>query len=107
MQSSEYLYMAIVVLAVGNFITRVFPFLFFIKHKPPKFILFIEQSFPPIILTILIFYTLGSIDFKVAPYGAKEVVAILFTALLHFRFRNYLISIFLGTALYMALVQLL
>lgn len=102
---SEYLYLAIAVMAIANYITRVFPFLFFIKHKPPKTILYIEKNFPPIIMTILIFYTLGSIDFTKAPYGIKEVVAIALTIFLHYRFNNYLVSIFGGTIFYMILVQ--
>ena len=102
---SEYLYLAIAVMAVANYITRVFPFLFFIKRKPPHIILFVEKNFPPVIMTILIFYTLGGIDFTKAPYGMKEIAAILITALLHHRFGNYLISIFGGTVFYMILVQ--
>ncbi len=101
----EKVYLAIAVMAVANYITRVFPFLFFIKHEPPKFVVFIEKSFPPVIMTILIFYTLSGIDFRVAPYGTKEVLAIIFTACLHFRFGNYLVSIFSGTIFYMLLVQ--
>jgi len=103
---SEYeLFLAIVIMTLANFITRVFPFLFFSKKEPPKIISFIANSFPPIIMTILIFYTLGKIDFTVAPYGTKELIAIVATGLLHIKFNNYLISIFMGTIFYMILVQ--
>ncbi len=103
--SSEYLFFAIATMVIANYLTRVFPFLFFIKHSPPKFVLFIENNFPPIIMTILIIYSLSSIDFKVAPYGAKEILAVMVTAILHFKFGNYLVSIFAGTIFYMLLVQ--
>ena len=103
---NEYIYLAIAVMAVANYITRVFPFLFFIKRKSPHIIIFVEKNFPPIIMTILIFYTLGSIDFTKSPYGAKEIVAIALTIFLHHRFGNYLVSIFGGTIFYMFLVQL-
>ncbi len=103
---SEYeLFLAIVVMTIANFITRVFPFLFFTKKEPPEIITFIANSFPPIIMTILIFYTLGKIDFTVAPYGTKELISIIVTALLHIKFNNYLISIFIGTIFYMILLQ--
>ena len=103
---SEYeLLFAIIVMTIANFITRVFPFLFFTKKEPPKIISFIANSFPPIIMTILIFYTLGKIDFTIAPYGTKELLAIVVTALLHIRFNNYLVSIFMGTIFYMIFVQ--
>ena len=105
MPDSEYLFLAIAVMAIANYITRVFPFLFFIKHKPPRFILFVEKNFPPIIMSILIFYTLGSVDFTHAPYGLKEITAIFLTMLLHLKFGNYLLSIFGGTVFYMVLMQ--
>lgn len=98
-------YLAIFVMAVANFLTRVFPFLFFVKKEPPAIIIFIEKNFPPIIMTILIFYTLSSIDFKNELYGLKEFLAIGVTAFLHIRFNNYLVSIFIGTIFYMYLVQ--
>jgi len=103
--STNEIYLAIIVMSLANFITRVFPFLFYAKNEPPKVIVFIERSFPPIIMTILIFYTLGKIDFSIAPYGLKEILSIAVTTLLHLRFGNYLVSIFLGTIFYMILVQ--
>jgi branched-subunit amino acid transport protein AzlD len=92
-------------MTIANFLTRVFPFLFFVKHEPPAWIVFIEKNFPPIIMSILIFYTLTSVDFTTAPYGMKEILAIAVTAFLHIRFNNYLVSIFIGTIFYMGMVQ--
>jgi branched-subunit amino acid transport protein AzlD len=99
------IYLAIIVMAFANFFTRVFPFLFFYSNEPPKLLKYIGDIFPPVIMTILIFYTLGNIDFTTAPYGSKEILAIFVTAFLHFRFNNYLISIILGTFFYMVLLQ--
>jgi len=103
--TSNEIYLAIIAMSLANLLTRVFPFLFFVKKDPPSYIVFIEKNFPPIIMTILIFYTLGKIDFSIAPYGLKELLAVIFTAFLHIKFSNYLVSIFLGTAFYMILVQ--
>ena len=105
--SENELLLAILVMSIANLLTRVFPFLFFVSKEPPKIIIFIEKNFPPIIMTILIFYTLGKIDFTIAPYGSKELISIAITILLHIKFNNYLVSIFLGTLSYMALVQLI
>ena len=104
MSESELL-LSIAVISIANFITRVFPFLFFSKKEPPAIIIFVEKNFPPIIMTILIFYTLGKIDFTIAPYGIKEILSMVITAILHIRFNNYLISIFIGTISYMIMVQ--
>jgi branched-subunit amino acid transport protein AzlD len=99
------IYIAIAVMALANFITRVFPFLFFTKKEQPSYIKFISNNFPAMIMIILIFYTLAKIDFATAPYGIKELIAIAITALLHIKLNNYLVSIFVGTISYMALVQ--
>jgi len=103
--SSMELYIAIAIMAVVNFLTRVFPFVFFAKKDLPKSMEFIEKFFPSTIMTILVFYTLKDVDFSLYPNGIKEVGGIVFTAFLHLTLKNYLVSIFLGTIFYMALVQ--
>ena len=104
MSNSE-IYIAIGVMALANLLTRLLPFVFFAKNNPPPWIVFIEKNFPPIIMMILIFYTLSSIDFANELYGLKEFVSIALTAYLHLRFNNYLVSIIVGTLFYMGLVQ--
>ena len=99
------IYLAIIVMAIVNLFTRAFPFVFFLKKEPPTIIKYIERYFPPIIMTILILYTIKDIDFAVAPHGYKELLAMFLTAIIHIVFKNYLISIFGGTVLYMILVQ--
>ncbi len=103
--SSMELYLAIAVMAVVNFLTRLVPFLFFRKNELPWYISFVEKYFPAVIMTILIFYSIKDISFAVAPYGIKEIGGIVFTAGLHLWLKNYLVSIFSGTIFYMVLVQ--
>lgn len=99
------IYIAIGIMAIVNFFTRVFPFLFFRKNELPSYIVFIEKFFPAIIMTILIVYTIKDIDFAIQPYGLKEIGSIIFTSVLHILLKNYLVSIFIGTIFYMGLVQ--
>jgi branched-subunit amino acid transport protein AzlD len=103
--SSYEIYIAIFIMTIVNFFTRVFPFLFFRKNDLPAFVLFIEKYFPSVIMTILIVYTLKDVDFSSVPYGLKELGGIVFTGILHLLLKNYLISIFAGTIFYMGLVQ--
>ena len=103
--SNYEIYLAIGVMTIVNYLTRVFPFVFFRKKEPPKYVVFIETYFPPVIMTILILYTLKDIDFNTAPYGLKEIMSVFFTAFLHIWLKNYLVSIFAGTIFYMVLVQ--
>lgn len=99
------IYLAILVMAFTNYLTRLFPFIFFIKNDPPKIIVYIETYFPPVIMTILIFYSIKDINLSIYPHGVKEFAAILFTAGIHLWKNNYLVSIFGGTLFYMFLVQ--
>ena len=102
---SAYLLLMILVMALSNFFTRVFPFLFFVRREPAGWILFLEKWFPPVIMTILVFYSLRQVDFSVAPHGSLEIVAVLSTVVLHLVLKNYLVSIFGSTLIYMGLLQ--
>ena len=102
---NSYLFSTILVMVAVNYITRVLPFLFYRGKTPPAPILFLEQYFPPVIMTILVFYSLKDIDFQTAPYGSYELSAVAVTVALHLIFKNYLLSIFGATLFYMGLVQ--
>jgi len=102
---NSYLFNAILVMVVVNYMTRVLPFLFYRGKTPPAPVLFLEQYFPPVIMTILVFYSLKEIDFQTAPYGSYELSAVAVTVALHLIFKNYLLSIFGATLYYMGLVQ--
>ena len=105
--SNYEIYIPNAIITVMTYFTRVFFFFFFRKNDLPSYILFIEKYFPSVIMTILIFYTLKEINFSLVTYGMKELGSIVFTALLHLIFKNYLVSIFIGTLFYMGLVQYL
>ncbi len=96
---------AIFVMSLANFATRLFPFLFFVNREPPALIIFVEKTFPPIIMTILIFYSLKHVNLNVAPYGFSEISAVIVTVLVHLGLKNYLVSIFAGTLFYMTMLQ--
>lgn len=101
------IFLAIVIMSTVNFLTRVLPFIFFSKKELPKSLTYVGKYFPAIIMTILIVYSIKDIDYKLFPYGSKEIGAIVFTSVLHLKFKNYLVSIFTGTIFYMFLVQFL
>ncbi len=105
MPDTAYLLGAIAVMAAVNYLTRAFPFLFFPDGHAPAWIRFIEIYFPPVILTILVAYSLKSTDFNTPPYGLHAIGGVALTVLLHTIFRNYLVSIFGGTIGYMAMIQ--
>lgn len=105
MNNSE-IFIAIAIMSTISYFIRALPFLFFRNKELPYYLLFIGKYFPAIIITILIVFTLKDVNFSIAPFGLKEIISVIFTAILHLVFKNYLISIFMGTILYMGLVQL-
>lgn len=88
-----------------NFTTRVLPFLLYRDRIPPAPIRFLEGYFPPVIMTILVFYSLKDIDLHTTPYGIYEISAVAVTIILHLIFKNFLLSIFAATLFYMGLKQ--
>ncbi|RLA06984.1 MAG: branched-chain amino acid ABC transporter [Gammaproteobacteria bacterium] len=100
------IYLVLLVVMVANLLTRLTPMLFFKNNNIPSWVGFIEKNFPPMIMIILIFYTLKDVSVVVAPYGIQELFAIAMTAIIHLIFNNFLLSIFAGTAIYMLLNNL-
>jgi len=100
-----YLWMVIVVMALVTFATRVFPFVALRgKGEHPVFF-FLGRYMPPVIMTILVIYSLKAVDFQNAPFGANELLALSVTVALHLWRSNALLSIFSGTVVYMFFVQ--
>jgi branched-subunit amino acid transport protein AzlD len=104
-ENSQMLLM-IAVIAMATFATRALPFICFGSRKPPVILLTIEKNLPPMILLLLVIYCLKDIQWFSAPYGIPEILSIGFVAGLHLWKRNAMLSIFLGTAFYMIIMQL-
>lgn len=96
----------ILAVSLATFTTRAIPFLVFPKGKEiPKVIQYLGKVLTPAIIGMLVIYCLKSVSFLKAPYGIPEGIAVLVTAGLHVWKRNTLLSIGVGTVLYMILIQ--
>lgn len=96
----------IVVAAVCTFVTRVAPFILFNGKKPiPPVIRYLGATLPPAVIALLIIYCLKNVNWLAASHGVPELLCIAVTALLHLWKRNNLLSIGVGTMLYMYLIQ--
>jgi branched-subunit amino acid transport protein AzlD len=95
----------IAAVALATFATRVLPFMCFGSREPPLMLLTIEKNLPPMILLLLVIYCLKDVQWIASPYGIPELFSIGIVAGLHFWKRNAMLSIFIGTLLYMVLVQ--
>lgn len=99
-------FLIIVVVAITTFATRVIPFLVFPKGKEiPKTVQYLGKVLTPAVIGMLVVYCLKNTNLLSTPYGIPEAVSVLVVAVLHIWKRNNLLSIGVGTVLYMFLIQ--
>lgn len=88
------------------FLTRLIPFLFFPPGKEiPPTVQYLGRVLPPAVIGMLVVYCLRSASLVKFPFGVPELVSVFVVAVLHVWKRNNLLSIGVGTVLYMVLVQ--
>lgn len=102
---SWYLVSFIAVMTSATFLTRALPFLLFRRGGEHPLMAYIGRYLPPAIMLLLVIYCLQTVDFTQPPHGTPELLASGVVVAVHMLWRNSLISIGAGTALYMYLVQ--
>ena len=85
--------------------TRFLPFWIF-GQKTPAIVVTLSKVLPCAIMGMLVVYCLKDITFLSGSHGIPEILSCLVTAGIHVWKRNSLLSIGIGTVLYMLLVQL-
>ena len=96
----------ILVVSVTTFSTRVIPFLVFPKGKEiPKTVQYLGKVLTPAVIGMLVIYCLKNTTILNKPHGIPELISVTVVALLHIWKRNNLLSIGVGTVLYMFLIQ--
>ena len=99
-------FLIILVVALTTFATRVIPFLVFPKGKEiPKTVQYLGKVLTPAVIGMLVVYCLKNTPVREAPHGIPELIAVAVVAGLHVWKRKNLLSIGVGTVLYMFLIQ--
>lgn len=95
----------IAIVVLGTMITRFLPFIIFPEgKKPPKIIGYLGEALPYAVVGLLVVYCLKDAVF--AKYHAlPELLAIVAVIIIHKWRKNTLLSIGVGTVLYMILIQ--
>lgn len=97
----------VLALVISTFLTRFLPFLLFRKTvKKGSFLEFLSDTLPYASIGFLVVYCLKEVSFISGTYGFPEMISIIFIILIHYNFENVLLSIGLGTAIYMLLIQI-
>lgn len=100
-----YLIGFILTMSLATFATRVAPFMLFHKQGEHPLLVFLGRYLPPAIMLLLLIYCVKDINWFVEKGGINELIALSVVTASHLMFRNPLVSILLGTGLYMFLKQ--
>jgi len=96
----------ILICALCTQLERALPFLVFGGRPVPGVVRYLGEILPMAVMATLVIYCLRNITFATPVSFAPQLIAIVITAGLHWWKKNTLLSIFIGTACYMLLVQL-
>lgn len=105
---TDYRHAMIVIIVMGLAVlaTRIVPVLIFGRgEKVPEFILYLGRVVPYTAMGLLIVYCLRDVPVLEAPHGFPELISLAVVTLTYLWKRNTILSVVIGTALYMFLVQ--
>ena len=93
-------------LVFGTLLTRLLAFVLFPENRrQPQVISFLSLTIPAAMMGLLVVFCLKSTTVLSYPYGLPELISVALIVALHLWRRNVLLSIAVGTLMYMFLVQ--
>ncbi|MCR4618954.1 MAG: AzlD domain-containing protein [Lachnospiraceae bacterium] len=88
------------IMSIGTILLRFLPFLV-IRKEPPRLISYLGKVLPPAIIGMLVIYCLKDVNIIARPYGIPELIAVIGVIGMQIWRKNAVISILVGTVLYM------
>jgi branched-subunit amino acid transport protein AzlD len=102
--STTQLFLTILMMVIATQLSRWLPFLIFPEQKAqPQWLNFLAERLPYASLGLLVMYSLKDVNLTEAPYGLSELISLVFITVIHTKFHNTLLSIGLGSLLYLGL----
>ena len=98
--------LAVVISAAVTMLLRLLPFAVFPGGKTPKAVSYLGKVLPPAVIAMLVVYCLKDVSFGSPEGFLPQLIASAVVAVVQLWKNNTILSIVLGTAVYMALVQL-
>jgi len=97
----------VAIIAAGTMITRFLPFLIFPENREtPRYVAYLGRFLPAAVIGMLVVYCLKEVNIFEGSHAIPEIISIIVIVALHVWKRQILLSIGVGTVLYMLLVQL-
>lgn len=105
----DYRHALIIILVMGfmTLATRILPVLIFGRgEKVPDYIMYLGRVVPYTAMGLLIVYCLRDVPVLEAPHALPEAASLAVVVLTYLWKRNSILSVVIGTVLYMVLVQM-
>ena len=105
----DYKHALIVILVMGivTLGTRILPVLIFGRgEKVPEYIVYLGKVVPYTAMGLLIVYCLRDVSFVSSPHGLPEILSLAIVSGTYLWKKNSILSVVIGTVVYMLLVQL-
>lgn len=104
--TNSYIAICIAISALVTLALRVLPFAAFSGgRRTPAVITYLGRVLPYAIMGMLVVYCLKSTDFLGPTHGLPELISVAAVVLLHVWRKNTILSVAVGTAVYMLLVR--
>lgn len=94
-----------VVMGIATFITRALPFVALAQVRSHSILDRFGKSLPPMIMVVLVCFGLMSLEIDSVDRGGLSALALFIVITLHAFFRHPLLSILVGTGVYVAGIQ--
>ena len=107
--TEKYVHAMIIILVMGlvTLATRILPVLIFGRGETvPDLILYLGKVVPYTAMGLLIVYCMKDVPVLEAPHAIPEIISLAAVTLTYLWKRNSILSVVVGTALYMVLVQM-
>lgn len=106
--SDREIFITALMVVLGTIILRSLPFIIIRKSiAERRCIKYLGDAMPYAMIALLVIYCIKDINIIKFPYGLPEIISIVLIAIFQIFKRNVLISIGLGTVIYMFLVQVI
>ena len=97
----------ILVIGLATLLTRILPVLIFGRgEKVPGYIVYLGKVVPYTAMGLLIVYCLRDVSFLEGSHGLPEIIALAVVSISYIWKKNAILSVVIGTVLYMFLLQM-
>ena len=107
MSNSVHSFLLIIVMSGITLMLRALPFIIFREGRPvPATVIRLSKALPRAVMAMLVVYCLKDVSLFAWPFAIPELIAIALVIATYVWKKNTLVSILLGTIVYMVLVQM-